>query len=67
MSEPPQLSTGYVGQELMDRWNWFENGNSRSPVRFHAVMGHLTPDGYKFIIERHGKTFEISVRDVTPG
>lgn len=51
-----------IGIEMMERWNWFERHNALFTEL--AVMGHLDDGDYKFIIERHGKTFEVSVHEL---
>lgn len=48
-----------IGMELMNRWN---KGLSNPPDM--AILGHFEGDEYKFIIERNGKTMEITVKEL---
>lgn len=52
---------GFIGKELMDRWNYFEDPNRN--VNHYAKMGHLEDDKFVFVIERFGVPYIIHIQE----
>lgn len=59
-----RATTGHLGKEMMDRWDWFERNHPLFSEL--AVMGHQEDAAYQFIVASNGKTFEFTVREL-PG